>query len=92
MDTHTALNPVIPLGETSGPVENAEADDVEDIGDDEDDDDEALRECMVCSDQRREILFSPCGHITVCSQCSTRVKKCLLCREFVDDMKRVSGP
>ncbi|XP_023320486.1 E3 ubiquitin-protein ligase MIB1 isoform X2 [Eurytemora carolleeae] len=47
--------------------------------------DKLMDECMVCSDQKRNILFSPCGHITVCTACSVRVKKCLLCKEFVDD-------
>jgi len=48
-------------------------------------DEKVLDECLVCSDQRRNVLFSPCGHITVCSGCSPRVKKCLLCKEFIDD-------
>ena len=48
-----------------------------------------LDECMVCSDQRREVLFTPCGHVTVCEQCSVRVKKCLLCKEYVDDRRKV---
>lgn len=53
-------------------------------------DDKSLDECMVCSDQKRDILFVPCGHITICSQCSVRVKKCLLCKEFVDDRRKVT--
>jgi len=48
-----------------------------------------LDECMVCSDQKRNILFTPCGHVTVCSGCSSRVKKCLLCKEFVDDRRPI---
>ena len=51
-------------------------------------DEKCLEECMVCSDQSRDVLFLPCGHITVCHQCSARVKKCLLCKEFVDDRKK----
>ena len=54
-------------------------------------DDKCLDECMVCSDQNRDILFLPCGHVTVCHQCSVRVKKCLLCKEFVDDRKKVKS-
>ena len=54
-------------------------------------DDKCLDECMVCSDQNRDVLFLPCGHITVCHQCSARVKKCLLCKEFVDDRKKVQS-
>ena len=52
-------------------------------------DDKCLDECMVCSDQNRDVLFLPCGHVTVCHQCSVRVKKCLLCKEFVDERKKV---
>ena len=52
-------------------------------------DDKCLEECMVCSDQTRDILFLPCGHVTVCHQCSVRVKKCLLCKEYVDDRKKI---
>lgn len=54
------------------------------------DDDKCLDECIVCSDQKRDVLFVPCGHITVCSQCSVRVKKCLLCKEFVDDRRKIA--
>ena len=52
-------------------------------------DEKCLDECMVCSDQNRDVLFLPCGHVTVCHQCSVRVKKCLLCKEFVDERKKV---
>ena len=54
------------------------------------DDEKCLDECIVCSDQKRDILFLPCGHITVCGQCSARVKKCLLCKEYVDDRRKVN--
>ncbi|KAL3276771.1 hypothetical protein HHI36_012138 [Cryptolaemus montrouzieri] len=43
----------------------------------------ALDECLVCSDAKRDILFQPCGHVSCCSGCAPRVKKCLLCRESV---------
>ncbi|KAJ8921041.1 hypothetical protein NQ315_015837 [Exocentrus adspersus] len=42
-----------------------------------------LDECLVCSDAKREMLFQPCGHVTCCSTCGPRVKKCLICRESV---------
>lgn len=45
--------------------------------------DAPIDECMVCSDSKRDTLFSPCGHVTTCSQCSPRVKKCLLCKQTV---------
>ncbi len=53
-------------------------------------DDKCLDECLVCSDQKRDILSVPCGHVTFCSQCAPRVRKCLLCREFIDDKRKVS--
>ena len=53
-------------------------------------DEKCLEECMVCSDQSRDVLFLPCGHITVCHQCSARVKKCLLCKECVDDAHKLT--
>ncbi|KAK9869360.1 hypothetical protein WA026_003117 [Henosepilachna vigintioctopunctata] len=42
-----------------------------------------LDECLICSDAKRDILFQPCGHVSCCSGCAPRVKKCLLCRESV---------
>ena len=42
-----------------------------------------LRECMVCSEDKRSVLFAPCGHIVSCGGCAPRVKKCLLCKEHV---------
>ncbi|XP_076762886.1 E3 ubiquitin-protein ligase MIB1-like isoform X2 [Xylocopa sonorina] len=42
-----------------------------------------IDECLVCSDGKREMLFSPCGHVTCCNVCAPRVKKCLICRENV---------
>ena len=42
-----------------------------------------MNECLVCSDGKREMLFSPCGHVACCNPCGPRVKKCLICRESV---------
>ncbi|KPM03905.1 E3 ubiquitin-protein ligase mind-bomb-like protein [Sarcoptes scabiei] len=47
----------------------------------------SLLECSICSDNKREIIFEPCGHIIACSGCAARIKKCLICKEFVQ--KRV---
>lgn len=52
-------------------------------------DQEALEECMVCSDLKRDTLFGPCGHIATCSLCSPRVKKCLLCKEHVQSRTKI---
>lgn len=49
----------------------------------------ALAECLVCSDAKRDMLFQPCGHVTCCSGCAPRVKKCLLCRESVNNRLKI---
>ena len=51
--------------------------------------DEKHDECMVCSDARRDTLYGPCGHVTTCFVCSSRVKKCLLCKEPVQSKTKV---
>ncbi len=51
--------------------------------------DEKHDECMVCSDSRRDTLYGPCGHVTTCFVCSSRVKKCLLCKEPVQSKTKV---
>ncbi|KAL2720716.1 E3 ubiquitin-protein ligase MIB1-like isoform X2 [Vespula squamosa] len=43
----------------------------------------AIDECLVCTDGKREMLFSPCGHVACCNVCAPRVKKCLICRENI---------
>ena len=48
-----------------------------------------LTECMVCSDNRRDTLFGPCGHVACCSTCSPRVKKCLICKQPVQSRTKV---
>ncbi|XP_048582357.1 E3 ubiquitin-protein ligase MIB1-like [Nematostella vectensis] len=50
---------------------------------------EALDECMVCSDNKRDTLFGPCGHVATCSLCSPRVKKCLMCKEPVQSRTKI---
>ena len=52
---------------------------------------ESLTECIVCTDAERDTLFMPCGHVTTCSVCAARVKKCLLCKEHVQSRSKVSG-
>jgi hypothetical protein len=49
--------------------------------------------CLVCMDKKRDVVFVPCGHIAVCGECSqrARVKKCLICREYVDERRKVKS-
>ena len=50
---------------------------------------ESLDECMVCSDNKREILFKPCNHIAACELCAPRCKKCLVCKEQVTERVKI---
>lgn len=52
-------------------------------------DQEALEDCIVCSDMKRDTLFGPCGHVATCSLCSPRVKKCLMCKEPVQSRIKI---
>uniref|UniRef100_A0A915KDU0 RING-type E3 ubiquitin transferase n=1 Tax=Romanomermis culicivorax TaxID=13658 RepID=A0A915KDU0_ROMCU len=46
-------------------------------------------ECMICSDERRQMLFSPCGHVCVCESCAQRTKKCLLCKDIIRHCSKI---
>lgn len=47
-------------------------------------------ECLLCSEQKRDTVFKPCGHIVSCEACGSRIKKCLICRETVSSREKVS--
>jgi hypothetical protein len=52
------------------------------------------KECSVCLDGDRNILFEPCNHITMCSVCAVQVQKCPICRLQIEkkrkEKKRIS--
>uniref|UniRef100_U5EJK2 RING-type E3 ubiquitin transferase n=1 Tax=Corethrella appendiculata TaxID=1370023 RepID=U5EJK2_9DIPT len=48
-----------------------------------------LDECLLCSDQKRDTVFKPCGHVVCCETCSPRIKKCLICRESVSAREKI---
>jgi len=48
-------------------------------------------ECLVCSDNKRDVIFQPCSHIVTCHLCASRVKKCLLCKEKVQARIKVKN-
>ncbi|CAB4060140.1 MIB [Lepeophtheirus salmonis] len=56
---------------------------------DEESDDTNLDECIVCSDQKKDMLFVPCRHVAVCHGCSDKVKKCFICKEYVDERRQI---
>lgn len=46
-------------------------------------------ECLLCSEQKRDTVFKPCGHVVSCEACGSRIKKCLICRETVSSREKV---
>jgi E3 ubiquitin-protein ligase mind-bomb len=48
-------------------------------------------ECLICSDNKRDTLFKPCYHILSCYQCSSRCKKCLLCKEAISERLKIDN-
>ena len=36
--------------------------------------------CIICVEKERNIMFSPCNHISCCSSCSTNLMNCPICR------------
>ena len=42
------------------------------------------KECIVCLDAPKQIIYQPCGHFCVCAKCAKQVhNKCPLCRQEV---------
>nr|XP_039263544.1 E3 ubiquitin-protein ligase XIAP-like [Styela clava]XP_039263551.1 E3 ubiquitin-protein ligase XIAP-like [Styela clava] len=39
--------------------------------------------CKMCKKNKTEILFIPCGHLCVCEECATKLKRCILCKSKV---------
>lgn len=40
-------------------------------------------ECVVCMYDKKEMVFSPCGHFITCEDCSKTCKKCPICMVVV---------
>ncbi|KAL7645433.1 UNVERIFIED_CONTAM: hypothetical protein RMT77_003819 [Armadillidium vulgare] len=39
--------------------------------------------CIICLESPSNVVFHPCTHCVTCEECSSRVKKCLTCRQVV---------
>lgn len=50
-----------------------------------------LTMCTVCSDAPASIIFRPCGHNIVCSDCCPRMKKCLECQSPIVSKESAAG-
>ena len=46
-----------------------------------------LDQCIICLDKKPNILYKPCTHFYVCSQCDDKgkFKKCPYCRERIEE-------
>ena len=45
--------------------------------------------CIICYENAREILFSPCNHFVCCQSCSEIVDNCPGCRELLENKIKV---
>ncbi|CAD7082243.1 unnamed protein product [Hermetia illucens] len=41
-------------------------------------------ECKICSEQIRDVVFLPCGHVVACSECAKQCEFCPICRAKVE--------
>merc|ERR1711879_369787 len=49
------------------------------------------RQCVICSDRRREMAFLPCGHVVVCRPCASHFSRmtnpqCPNCRGQIEQI------
>ena len=45
--------------------------------------------CVVCTVNYKTVLFSPCNHISCCSECSVRMQVCPICKGCIHMQTRV---
>jgi hypothetical protein len=45
--------------------------------------------CCICFEEEKNMVFSPCGHICTCSECSAIVNDCPICRKKIDQKIKV---
>ena len=43
-----------------------------------------LEDCIVCSENKAQILFKPCNHLIAYESCAKIMKKCVECRTPID--------
>lgn len=47
--------------------------------------------CMKCSNEKRNCLFLPCGHVTLCWECSNGAMVCQICKGEITERTKASG-
>jgi Zinc finger, C3HC4 type (RING finger) len=45
--------------------------------------------CIICMNQDREICFIPCGHVSCCPECSSKLDKCCSCRASIQHKQKI---
>lgn len=48
-------------------------------------------ECVVCLDNKPDIVFLPCGHVCTCAQCCSQLDDCPMCRQNISQKFRLYG-
>ncbi|XP_065331544.1 uncharacterized protein LOC135933987 [Cloeon dipterum] len=52
--------------------------------DSEKDNDGTQLDCCICLDQKRSMVFVPCGHVACCHRCADQLSNCPVCRTKID--------
>jgi hypothetical protein len=50
---------------------------------------DAVDECIVCMDAKRDSIFLPCCHLITCQACAKKVSTCPMCNKIIVEKKRV---
>jgi hypothetical protein len=45
--------------------------------------------CVICENEQKQILFTPCMHVCSCEKCSPRLVICPVCQGNIEEKKRV---
>lgn len=47
--------------------------------------------CLICFENKRDVLFVPCHHFIVCSRCSDKIQKteCLVCKQPITKTEKI---
>mmetsp|Transcript_126399 Transcript_126399/g.223914 ORF Transcript_126399/g.223914 Transcript_126399/m.223914 type:complete len:383 (-) Transcript_126399:63-1211(-) len=48
--------------------------------------------CVVCSEQRKSVLFMPCRHLCTCEHCAVKLSACPICRAPIEDSVKCIKP
>lgn len=44
------------------------------------------KECVICMDNDKSVVFDPCCHFYVCSECGTKLSSCPICRQSISNI------